>query len=92
MREGRAEVGSVDGGVAAGLWGVDVFAAGAKELDGMVAGNVGQADGDEGVGAAEDAGTAAKVEFLVFLELFAQSASLPPARTTNSPSSPTPDS
>ena len=41
LGEGGAEVGAVDGGVAARLWVVEVLAAGAPELDGLLVGNVG---------------------------------------------------
>lgn len=69
LGEGGAEVGAIDGGVAARLWVVEVLAAGAPELDGLLVGDVGQADGQEGVRVAVDAGAFAEVCLLVLLEL-----------------------
>lgn len=69
LGEGGAEVGAVDGGVAARLWVVEVLAAGAPELDGLLVGDVGQADGQEGVRVAVDAGAFAEVSLFILLEL-----------------------
>ena len=49
MGEGGAEVRAVDRAVARGLGRVDVFAAPAVELDGLLVRDVGQADWEEGV-------------------------------------------
>lgn len=69
LGEGGAEVGPVDGGVAARLWVIKVLAAGTPELDGLLVGDVGRADGQEGVRVAVDAGAFAEVCLLVLLEL-----------------------
>lgn len=69
LGEGSAEVGPVDGGVAARLWVIKVLAAGTPELDGLLVGDVGRADGQEGVRVAVDAGAFAEVCLLVLLEL-----------------------
>lgn len=45
LGKGGAKVGAVDGGVAARLGVVEVLAAGAPQLDGLLVGDVGQADG-----------------------------------------------
>lgn len=67
--EGGAEVGAVDAGVAGGLWVIDVLALGAEELDGFEVGDVGEAHGEQGVGAAHDAGAFPEFGLFVFLEL-----------------------
>lgn len=77
LGEGGAEVGAVDGGVAARLWVVEVLAPGAPQLDGLLVGYVGQADGQEGVRVAVDAGAFAKVCLLVLLELDSLDVSIP---------------
>lgn len=76
LGERGAEVGAVDGGVAARLGVVEVLAAGAPELDGLLVGDVGQADGQEGVRVAVDAGAFAEVGLLVLLELVPPSMSV----------------
>lgn len=76
LGEGGAEVGAIDGRVAAGLWVVEVLAAGAPELDGLLVGDVGQADGQEGVRIAVDAGALAEVCLLILLELVVVGVSL----------------
>lgn len=76
LGEGGAEVGAVDGGVAARLWVVEVLAAGAPELDRLLVGDVGQADGQEGVRVAVDAGTFAEVCLLILLQLIPPSMSV----------------
>lgn len=69
LGEGGAEIGAVDGGVAARLWVVEILAPGTPELDGLLVGDVGQADGQEGVRVAMDAGAFAEVGLLILLEL-----------------------
>lgn len=76
LGEGRAEVGAVDGGVAARLWVVEVLAPGAPELNGLLVGDVGEADGEEGVRVAVNAGAFAEVCLLVLLELVPPSVSV----------------
>ena len=67
--EGGAEVGAVDGGVARGLWVVDVLTFGAVHLHGFLVGDIGLAHGEEWVGVADYAGTFAEVGFFVFVKL-----------------------
>lgn len=67
--EGGAEVGAVDDGVARRLGVVEVFAAGAVELDGGRVGHVRLAHGEERLRFAHDAGALAEVGFFEFLEL-----------------------
>lgn len=69
MGECGAEVSTVDGAVSGGFGGVEVFAASAVEFDRLFVGHVEEADGEEGLLLAEDAGAAAKVGSLVFFEL-----------------------
>jgi len=76
LGEGGAEVGAVDGGVAARLWVVEVLAPGAPELDGLLVRDVSQADGQEGVRVAVDAGAFAEVGLLVLLQLVVPSMSV----------------
>jgi hypothetical protein len=69
VREGRAEVGAVDRAVPIGLGRVDVFAAGAVELDGFLVRHVRESHGEKRLRVAVDARTSSKVCFAVFLEL-----------------------
>jgi len=65
--EGCAEEGAVDG-LEAGVWGgVDVEAGGAEEFDGLLAGDVVCADGEDARLVAEDAGAGAEVLEFVFV-------------------------
>lgn len=76
LGEGGAEVGAVNSGVAARLWVVEVLAPGAPELDGLLVGNVGQANGQEWVRVAMDAGAFAEICLLVLLKLVPPSVSV----------------
>jgi hypothetical protein len=69
MRERRPEVRAVDGAVARGLRGVDVFAAAAVELDALFERDVDNSDGKERLGLAQDSGAATEVTALVLLDL-----------------------
>lgn len=69
MWEGCAKVGSVNGGMSGRFWGVDVFAFGAKEFDGGLAGDVGEADGKEALAVAENSRAAAEISTLVLVAL-----------------------
>lgn len=69
VRERGSEVGSVDGAVTRGFGGVEVFAATAVELDGFFVGDIGQSDGQEGLGGAEDPRAASEIGAFVFIEL-----------------------
>jgi hypothetical protein len=74
MREGGAEVGSVDGGMSRRLGGVNVLALRAVKLDALRMWKIRETDRKEGVRAAEHTRTAAKVAFLIFIELLGVSA------------------
>ena len=72
--ERRAKVRAVDAGVAAGFRVVDVLALGAVELDGLEAGIVARALGQQRVRFAHDAWAAAKVGFLELLDHLGEAA------------------
>lgn len=67
--EGGAEVGAVDGGVAAGFRVVEIFAAAAVEFHRLHVGEIGHAGWEERLRFAEHAGAFAEVGFFVFFEL-----------------------
>ena len=69
MGECRPEVCPVDAAVSRGLGRVDVLAAATVELDGLFVRDVGEADGEEGLGGAEHARAFAEVGAFVFFEL-----------------------
>lgn len=69
VRETGSKVCAVDGSVSGRLRRVHIFTLSAVEFDGFGVSNVGETDGKEGVGTAEDAGATAEVAFLIFLEL-----------------------
>lgn len=69
VREGRPKVRAVDRAVPRGLGRVDVLAAAAVELDGLLVWYVGQPDGQERLLQAEDARAAPEVASFVLLEL-----------------------
>lgn len=69
MRERSAEVGAVDGTVSRGFRRVDVLASAAVKFYGFFVRDIRKPDGKQGLRLAENAGTAAKVYFFVFLEL-----------------------
>lgn len=72
MREGAAEEGAVDCSVPTRLWAVDVLAARAKELDGLLERLVGQADGKKRLLVAQDPWAATKIGTLVLFELLSK--------------------
>lgn len=65
----RAEVRSVDGPVSVRFGGVDVLAARAVKLDGLLVGDVRETHGEEGLRIAVDAGASSKVGLLILLHL-----------------------
>ena len=69
MGEGGAEVCAVDGAVARGLRGVDILAAAAVELDGLLVGHVCQTDWKQRLGLAQYARAATEISPLVLLKL-----------------------
>ena len=69
VRKGGAEVRPVDRAVARRFGRVQVFASPAEELDGLLVWDVGEPDGEERLGGAEDTWAATKVGALVFVEL-----------------------
>lgn len=69
MWERCAKVGAVDGAVAVGFGGVDVFTSGTVEFDGFDVGCVAETDGEEGLLVAVDARAAAEIGTAVFFEL-----------------------
>lgn len=71
MGKGGPIVGTVNGRVTRGLGIVNVLTTRAVELYGLGVGNVAQTHREERLIVAEDTGTAPKVGFLVFLELYA---------------------
>ena len=66
VREGCAEVRSVDVGLTGGLGVEEIVAFGAEDVDGVVAGEVGEAAGEDRLTLAEDPGAAPEGSELVF--------------------------
>lgn len=75
--KGGAKIGAVDGGMSGGLGGVEVFTAGTVELDRLLVRDIGEAEGEEHLGVAQDAGTSAKVALLVLFNLYRGSVLVP---------------
>lgn len=69
VRKGGAEVCAVDRAVARGFGRVQVFAAAAEELDGLLIWDVGEPDGKERLRGAKDTWAPTEVGALVFVEL-----------------------
>lgn len=67
--ERRPKVGAVDRAVAGRLWAVQVLAPRAVELDGLLVGEVRQAEREERLAVAQDARAPPKVALLVLLDL-----------------------
>ncbi len=69
MWESRPEVGSIDRAMSVGFWGIDIFTSRTVEFDCFLIGDIGETDGEEGLGVTVDSRTSAEICFSVFLEL-----------------------
>ena len=69
MGERSAEIGTINGAVARGLWGVEILAATAVQFDGFLVWYVSETNGEEGLLLTEYARASSEIGAFVFLEL-----------------------